>query len=77
MMLFFFLFRVTPVAYASSQARDQIGTVVVVSTATATPDLSHVYDLHCSSWQGQILNPLSKARDGTRVLMDTGWVHYC
>ena len=21
--------------------------------------------------------PLSKARDQTRILMDTGWVHYC
>ena len=28
-----------------------------------------------SSQQHQILNPLSKARDKTRVLMDTSWVH--
>ena len=39
--------------------------------ATATPDLSHVCDLHHGSWQGQILNPLSEARDQTHVLMDT------
>ena len=33
------------------------------TTATATWDLSHICDLHHSSWQYQILNPLSKARD--------------
>ena len=33
------------------------------TTATATPDPNHVYDLHHSSWQYQILNPLKKARD--------------
>ena len=43
--------------------------------ATATPDLSHICDLHHSSQQGQILNPLSGARDQTCLLMDTGWVH--
>ena len=37
---------------------------------TATPDLRQVLDLHCSSWQRQILNPLSEARDRTRNLMD-------
>ena len=33
------------------------------TTATATPDLSRVFDLHHSSWQHWILNPLSGARD--------------
>ena len=33
------------------------------TTATATPDLSCVFDLHHSSQQSQILNPLSGARD--------------
>ena len=33
-------------------------------------DLSHIYDLHCSSWQCQILNPLSKAMDRTCVITD-------
>ena len=32
-------------------------------TATAMRDLSPVYDLHYSSQQHWILNPLSKARD--------------
>ena len=45
------------------------------ATAIATWDLSHVCSLHNSSQQYQILNPLSKARDQTRILMDTGWIH--
>ena len=32
-------------------------------TATATPDLSCIYNLGHSLWQCQILNPLSKAKD--------------
>ena len=34
-------------------------------TVTAISDLSHVCDLHHSSGQHQIFNPLSKARDRT------------
>ena len=41
------------------------------TTATATWDLSRVYSLYHSSLQRQILNPLSEAKDQTRVLMDT------
>ena len=41
------------------------------TTATAMPDLSLIFDLHHSSWQFRILNPLSEAWDRTRVLMDT------
>jgi len=37
-------------------------------TATAMPDLSRVCNLHHSSWQPQILNPLSEARDRTHNL---------
>ena len=44
------------------------------TTATATPDLSHICNLHCSAWPHQILNPLSKARDQTRSLVITSWV---
>ena len=42
--------------------------------ATATQDLSRVCNLHRSSWQCRILNPLSKARDWTRILMDASQV---
>ena len=47
------------------------------TTATATPDPSHICDLHHSSWQCQILNPLSEAGDGTHILVETSWVCYC
>ena len=46
------------------------------TTATATRDLSRTGDLHHSSRQCQILNPLSQAQDGTLILKDTSWVHY-
>ena len=41
------------------------------TTATAPPDLSSVCNLLHSSQQWLILNPLSKASDGTSTLMDT------
>ena len=41
------------------------------TTAMATPDLSCIWDLHRSSPQYQILNPLSKTKDGTHILIDT------
>ena len=44
------------------------------ATATATPDPSHLSDLHWSLRQRQILNPLSKARDQTQILEDAVWV---
>ena len=37
--------------------------------ATAMPDLSRICNLHNSSWQHWIFNPLSKARDQTRNLV--------
>ena len=40
------------------------------TTATATSDPSCICDLHHSSWQCQIINPLSEARDQTGILMD-------
>ena len=39
------------------------------TTATATSDPSHVFDLPRSSRQRRILNPLSEARDRTHNLM--------
>ena len=48
------------------------------TTATAMQDLSHLFDLHQSSWQRWILNPMSKARDQTRNPMFPGQIHfYC
>ena len=44
------------------------------ATTTATTDLSHVCDLHCSSRQCRILNPLNEAKDQTCIIMDTSWI---
>ena len=44
------------------------------ATATAMWDWSCVCDLYHSSWQCQILNPLSEARDQTHILMDASQV---
>ena len=43
--------------------------------ATATPDPSCVCDLHHSSRQCRILNPMSDARDRTRNLVVPGRIH--
>ena len=75
LFLFFFL-RAAPVAHGDAQARSELQPPVY-TTATATPDPSCVCDLHHSSWQRQIPDPLSEARDQTCVLMDTSGVHFC
>ena len=72
---FFFLIRAAPMAYASSQAWSQI--------RSAAAGLHHSLskagsELHLqptpSSWECRILNPLSEARDQTRILKDISWV---
>ena len=45
-------------------------------SAPAKPDPSQVCKLRHSSEQRQILNPLSKARDRTCILMDTSQIRY-
>jgi len=44
------------------------------TSATAMPDLRHIFNLHHSSWQHRILNLLSGARDRTWDLMDTSQI---
>ena len=50
--------------------------LLAYTTAIAMQDPSLVCDLHHSSRQRQILNPLSKARDQTCVLMDASRIHF-
>ena len=50
--------------------------LLAYATATATWDLNHVCDLHHSSRQHRIPNPLVEARDQTRILMDISLVRY-
>ena len=44
--------------------------------ATATPDLSHVFNLYHSSQQCRILNPLSEAQNRTHNLMVPSWIRF-
>ena len=62
---FFFAFSLGPhpLAYGGSQARGREQQLPAYVTATAPPDPSCVCNLHHSSGQCQILNPLSEARD--------------
>ena len=46
----------------------------VYTTTTAMQDPSYVCNLHYSSWQWWILNPLRKARYWTCIFMDTSWI---
>ena len=72
---FFLLLRATPAAYGGSQSRVQSELqLLAYATATAMQDLSHVCDLYHRSGQHYILNPLSKARDRTCILMDASQI---
>ena len=51
--------------------------LLAYTTATEMCDPSRICNLHHSSWQYQILNPLSGARDRTCILMATSWVLFC
>ena len=48
----------------------------VYAIATAMQDPSCVFNLHHTSWQRQVLNPLSKARDRTCNLMVPSWIRF-
>ena len=46
------------------------------TAATVTWDPSRVCDLYHSSQQCQIPNPLSEAKDGSHILVDSSWIHF-
>ena len=65
-------------AYGDSQAAVESELQLpAYATAMAMPDLSHICDLHHSSRQCRILNPLSEARDRTFILLDTSQIRFC
>ena len=63
-------------AYVGSQARGLIRAgAASLSAATAMQDPRHLCDLHHSSRQHLVFNPLTQARDQNCVLMATSQVH--
>ena len=72
---FVFVFQGHTLAYGSSQ--DQGLQLLACTIATATPDLSRVCNLHHSSGQHHILNPLSEARERTDNLMVPSRICFC
>uniref|UniRef100_A0A8D0Q2C6 Uncharacterized protein n=1 Tax=Sus scrofa TaxID=9823 RepID=A0A8D0Q2C6_PIG len=66
----FAFYRAVPVAYGGAQATGLIRAVASgLCQSHSNTDLCHICDLHHSSWQCQILNPLRKARDQSHNLM--------
>ena len=67
--------RAAPTAFGGSQARGLIGAVVAgLGQSHSNVGSSYICDLHHSSQQHQILNPLSEARDQTYNLMVPSWI---
>ena len=62
MMFMLLLFRATPVAHRSSQARGQIGAAAA--------------SVHHSHSKARSFNPLDETRDRIHILMDTGPCHF-
>ena len=69
-----FLFGATPTVYGSSRAR---GLIRAVATGLHQSHSNSFWDLHHSSQQCRILNPLREARDWTRNLMVPSQTHFC
>ena len=63
-------------AKGSSQAKGRIGAAAGLCHSHISGGSERVCDLHHSSRQHQILNPLHKAWDLTCIFMDPSWVHY-
>ena len=75
-VFFFLLFRAAPMAYVSSQARGRIEAIAAcLCHSHSNKGSEPCLQLQHSSQQPGILNPLSEARDETRILMDPSRVH--
>ena len=49
----------------------------LLASTTTRQDPSHICDLHHSSQQCWLLNPLNEAKYQTCILMDTSSIHFC
>ena len=75
---YFLLFRAAPAAYGGSQDRGLIRAIAAgLRHSHSHAGSSHVFDLHHSSRQRQILDPLSKTGDWTRNLMVPSRIRFC
>jgi len=74
-LVFILFFRAKPAAYEGSQARGLIR-AVAPSLHHSHNKAGHVCNLHHSSQQSRIPNPLNEARDQTQDLMDTNQIHF-
>ena len=80
MVFFGFFFFIGPHFRHMEVPRPEFKSVLHPSANTAStemPELSHICDLHHSSWQRQILNPLREAKYQTCILMNTSQIHFC
>ena len=74
-LIFLAFFMSAPAAYGSFQGRSKIlaAAVGLHHSHSNTGCELHLWPTH-SSWQSQILNPLSKAKDQTQILMDASLI---
>ena len=75
-MGFFLFFFLGPHLGHMDVPRDPLVRTAAATYATATPDSGQARDLNHSSPFGGILNPLSEARDGTLILVDSSWTSW-
>ena len=73
-VFFFLFFPLWHMEVPRLGAKSELPLLPAYTTATATPNPSHIGDPHCSLQQHQILNPPSEARNRTRLLTDTSRV---
>ena len=70
LIFFFFIF------WGPHPRHVEVPRLLAYTTATATPNPNCGCDLHHSSWQRQILNLMSEARDRICILMDASKIHF-
>ena len=72
------LFRAAPAAFGVSQARGPIrATTGSIHHSHSIAGSNHACDLHHSSCQRRILNPLNETRDRICNLMVPSRIHFC
>ena len=76
MILFYFCFLRPYLRHLETPRLGVESKLQLPTTATATQDPSHAFNLHHSSQQHWTLDLLSEARDWNCILLDTRWVRF-